>query len=84
MTNETEKKSESETTDFSQNQKQINNSDESDSEQNDFEMNEIISASNFIVDQRQKFINIITTIIKINQRSQNLFDFSSSSYFDFD
>ena len=40
-------------------------------------MSKIISASNFTIDQRQKFMNITTTILKLNQRFQNLSDFSS-------
>lgn len=78
------KKNKFETINFSQNQRQINNSDKSNSEQSDFKMNEIILASNFIANQRQKLMNIITTVIKMSQRFQNSFNFSSSLDFDFD
>ena len=47
-------------------------------------MSEVTSASNFTIDQRQKFMNIITTVIKMSQRFQNSFDVSSSLNFDSD
>ena len=60
--------------DFSKSKRETEQKSDSDfeskSNQNDSKISEIIFDSNFINAQRQKLMNIITTILKMQQREQ--------------